>query len=78
MVMKMNKKDFINKLKELTNYSEENCILINEIIESHFIIGRNNKIKIMNDFIEKLKISEEKADELYNICMQIILKNMLK
>lgn len=78
MVMKMNKKDFINKLKELTNYSEENCILINEIIESHFIIGRNNKIKIMNDFIEKLKIPEEKADELYNICMQIILKNILK
>lgn len=78
MVMKMNKNNFINKLMEITNYSEENCILINNIMENHFIIGRNNKIKIMNDFIEKLDISKEEADELYNICMKIIIKGIFK
>lgn len=78
MVMKMNKKDIKNKLIEKTNYNEEQCDIINEIINKHFIIGKNNKEKIKEDFISNLKISEREADNLYNICAEIIMKGMFR
>lgn len=43
----MNKKEVIKKLGEVTNLSEEKCIIINDILEEHFIIGKNNKEKII-------------------------------
>ena len=46
MEMKMNKEEYIKVLMVKTNRSEEECIVLNEIIEKHFIIGKNNKEKI--------------------------------
>lgn len=43
MVIQMNKKGFILKLKEKLNYDEEKCIKINEILEDTFLIGKKNK-----------------------------------
>lgn len=74
MVMKMSSLD---KLKEVTNYSEEECVIIKNILENHRIIGRKNKEKIITDFIQELRIDEKKADELYNICMELKLKEIL-
>ena len=51
MVMKMNKSEFIKRLKKETNYSEDRCVLVNDILENNFIIGRKNKQKIINDLI---------------------------
>lgn len=77
MVMKKkNKKFVIEKLIEMTHMSENECIIINEILENHFIIGRKNKEKMKNDFISKLNVNEKEADEIYNICMEIIMKSM--
>lgn len=78
MVRKMNKTDFIKKLQEKTDYSEQKCILINDILENHFIIGRNNKEKIKKDFVEKLDITEEEADDLYNVCAEILVKGIFR
>lgn len=71
-------KTIINELIEKTNKSENECKIINEILESHFIIGRNNKEKIINDFKEKLNIDYKEADKLYNICSEIIVKGIFK
>ena len=72
MVMKMNKKDFINKLKEQLNYSEEMCIEIDNILESNFIFSNKNKIKVINQLEEKLNIKKDKAEEIYNVSLEII------
>lgn len=65
-----------NKLKEKTNYSDLECNIIDEILNKHFIIGKNNKKKIINDFMEQLNIDENDSDELYNICFEIIVKGI--
>ena len=64
------------KLKELTNRSDEEISIIDEILNNHFVIGRNNKKKIVKDFKEKLKITDEEADNLYNQCSEIIVKGI--
>ena len=54
----MNKKDVILKLKEKLNFDEDTCNKINDVVEEHFIIGKNNKEKMLNGFMEKLNISK--------------------
>ena len=70
--------DMKKLLQEKTNRSETECIVINDILNSHFIIGKNNKDKICQDFKEKLNLTEEQADELYNQCMEIIVKGIFR
>ena len=41
----------LERLKEETDYSEDRCVLVNDILENNFIIGRKNKQKIINDLI---------------------------
>lgn len=71
-------KSIKEKLKELTNRSDEEVTIIDEIINRHFIIGKNNKEKIITDFKEKLSITDKEADELYNQCSEIIVKGIFK
>ena len=71
-------KNIKEKLKELTNRSDEEISIIDEILNNHFIVGKNNKEKIIEDFREQLKISYEEADELYNQCCEIIVKGIFK
>lgn len=66
------------KLKELTNMSDEEINVIDEILNSHFIVGKNNKEKIISDFKEKLNLNDEEADKLYNQCSEIIVKGIFK
>jgi len=77
----MNKSEVIKKIMEVTGLSEEKCLQINEVIENHFIIGKNNKEKIINDLKEKLNITEEMANDIYNKVMSVIasgIKDKLK
>lgn len=79
--MKMNKKEFIEKLSKETSYDERKCNLINSIIEDTFIIGKKSKEKMIVEFKEKLKIKEQEANKVYEIVMQIIaagIKDKLK
>jgi len=80
MVMKMNKSKFIKRLKEETDYSEDRCVLVNDILENNFIIGRKNKQKIINDLILK-NFTEDEAENIYDISINIIMseiKNKIK
>lgn len=77
----MNKKEVIKKLGEVTNLSEEKCVIINDILEEHFIIGKNNKEKIISDISEKLKTTREESENIYESAMSIIgsgIKDKLK
>ena len=78
MGMKMNKEEYIKVLMVKTNRSEEECIVLNEIIEKHFIIGKNNKEKIIEDIIQELHLEYKEADDLYNICIENIIKGIFK
>ena len=73
-----NKEEYIKVLMVKTNRSEGECNILNQIIENHFIVGKNNKEKIINDIIQKLQLEYKEADELYNICMENILKGIFK
>lgn len=70
--------DIKEKLKKLTNRSDEEILIIDEILNNHFIIGKNNKEKIIIDLKEKLKITDDEADNLYNQCSEIIIKGIFK
>lgn len=77
MEMMMSKEKFIMILKEKTGKTEIECDIIKKILEKHGIIGRKNKEKIIADFIKEMSLSKTDADNLYNDCMEIILKNIL-
>ena len=72
----MNKKEFIKKLSEITKYDENKCILINNIIDNHFIIGKNNKEKIIIDLMNNLSLTKEEANKLYNIIIEILFNEV--
>ena len=77
----MKKKEYIEKLVEETGYDEGKCIIINSILEDHFIVGKKNKEKIQNDFKDKLNINDKEAEELYNKAVKILgngLKEKIK
>lgn len=81
MVMKMNKKVFINELSNQTGYDEKRCILINDIIENHFIFRKKNKEKIIKELQIKANLSEDDSENVYDIYIKIIteeIKNKLK
>lgn len=68
----MNKTDFIKVLSEKLGYDEGKCTIINSIVEDHFIVGKNNKEKLLADFIEKLGVNQEEADRIYNVVAETI------
>ena len=81
MVMKMNKEKFILELVNQTKLSKEKCIIINNCLEDNFIIGKNNKEKIVASFEKNLNITKEEANKIYNIANKIIttaLKDKIK
>ena len=75
--MKNNKTALLVELKERLNCSENDCVIINNIVEETSLFGKKNKVRMINGFIEKLNVSEERADEIYNTFMSI-LKGRIK
>lgn len=81
MVNKMNKTQFIKKIKEILNVDENTATIINSILESNNIFGRKNKDKIISEMMDALKIDLEKAESIYEKIMNLItstIKNKIK
>ena len=77
----MNDKEFKKVLKEKLNLDDGKIAIIDNVLNNHFILGKNNKIKIIDDLMSQLNIDEAKANEIYDIVMNCIgtgLKNRLK
>ena len=72
----MNKTEFIKELSKITNLSEDKCKIVNDILENTFIIGKDNKDKILNKIKEKLNLTEEQVNDIYNKGMSIITKEL--
>jgi len=74
--MKNNKKALLVELKERLNVSENDCVIINNIIEETSLFGKKNKAKMINGFMNELGVSEERADEIYNTFMDIFKRRI--
>lgn len=77
----MNKEKFIKKLEKVTGLDNNKCVIINSILEDHFLLGKNNKEKIVSDIIEKLNVTNSEAENIYESIMSIIgseIKEKLK
>lgn len=68
----MNKSEFIERLQQDTGLTHEQCILVNDVLESHFIFRKKNKPKIVADIAEKLSVDEAEADRVYELSMNAI------
>lgn len=77
----MNKESFIKELERVTGLSTEKCIIINSILEDHFIVGKKNKEKMICDIMETLDMNDAEAEKIYESAMSIIgtgIKDKLK
>lgn len=77
----MNKEKFIKELENVTGLDNGKCIIINSILEDHFIVGKKNKEKIVSDVMEKLEMTKEEAEKIYESAMSILssgIKDKLK
>ena len=75
---KMNKTYFINTLCERLPYSKDKCIIINSIVEDTFIIGKKNKDIMIGRFINELNVSEDEANHIYEVVMNVISSSIKK
>ena len=69
--MKNNKHALLVDLKERLNCSEEDCVIINSIVEETSLFGRKNKQRMINEFMNQLDVSFERANEIYDTFMDI-------
>ena len=68
----MNKELFIKELSTRSKYDITKATLVNEVLENHFIVGKRNKEKIINDLILKLNIDSNEANMIYELSMEIL------
>lgn len=81
MVMNLNKSKFILELSKELKYSQDKCIIINDILENNFFISQKNKDKIVEELKNKLDVNNEDAIKIYSTAIKIIndeIKNKLK
>lgn len=77
----MNKEKLIKELENVTGLDNGKCTIINDILENNFIVGKKNKEKIVSDVMEKLEITREEAEKIYESAMSILgsgIKDKLK
>lgn len=76
MVKKMNKEKFLNELSKQLDYSNETCIIINNILEENFFLSKSNKEKIIEKLKTTLEIEEIEASKIYDTSVEIIKKEL--
>lgn len=77
----MNKEKFIEELESVTGLDKDKCVIVNNILESNFILGKKNKEKIVSNLMGQLNLTTSEADILYDSAMSIIgngIKDKLK
>ena len=66
---------------EEIKYTEEQCSLINDILENNFVISKKSKKPILNELMSRLEIDEEEATRIYDASVKVIkeeVKDKLK
>lgn len=72
----MNKTKYIEKLSKELNCDLKYAGKISDILEDNFLLGKKNKEKIINSFINELNINVDEANKIYNISISIIAKEI--
>lgn len=71
----------MKELEKVTGLDTNQCTILNNILENHFLLGKNNKEKIINDVMLQLQMTREEAEEIYEKVMSVIgmgIKDKLK
>lgn len=76
MVKSMNKKGFVERLQQELVFPEEKCREINDILENNFLIGKSNKDRITKELINRLELTKEEAERVYNKSIEIITNEL--
>lgn len=72
IVKRINKKSFISELQDKTNLSYNDCLIVNDILENNFIFNKKKKEKVINELIAQLNISDDRANEIYDVIMEFV------
>ena len=72
----MNKEKFVEELSRKLNCELDYAKKVSDLLEDNFIIGKKNKIKTINNFMENLNVDEEEANRLYDVSHSIIAKEI--
>ena len=70
----MNKMSFTKKISEELNVDLDYAKRIIKSFDEYPMVGRENKNKIIASLIEELNISEDEADNIYNVVSAIAAK----
>lgn len=73
----MNKKEFIAVLAVETSHTPEQCAVVNEIMERHFILSDKNRNTVVDEISASLSLDKSEAETLYDTAKQI-LKHSVK
>lgn len=68
----MNKEKLIEELEKITELDHDKCVIVNDILENHFLIGKKNKEKIISDVEDQLKVTKEESEKIYESAMSIL------
>ena len=77
----MNKTGFRKAIQEKTFLDDSKMDSVMEVLDENFFIGKNSKERIINGFITRALVDEDKAKEIYDVAMSTIainLKNKIK
>lgn len=68
----MNKTEFIKALQQKTNYTEQQCVIVNDVLESHFVFKKKNRPVIVEEIKMKLEIEQSEAEQLTEAALAIL------
>ncbi len=81
MVIYMNNREIMEKVNEELKLDNESLMKFSKIVNEVPIVGKKNKNKMINLFINELNVNESVAEEYYNVFSKIIkgaIKDKLK
>lgn len=68
----MNRKELFEKLKKELKLDDEMVKKIGNIFDNNFIIGKNNKEKIIDELMDKVNIDKKTANKIYNKFVNVV------
>ncbi len=70
--MKMNRSGLVKEIQKKTGYDEVKSNYVVDVLEETFIVGKNNKEKMIADLIEKVHVDEEEANKIYEAYIETV------
>ena len=68
----MNNRAFVEAFSKQSGYNLEESKKISKLCDKFFIVGKNNKEKLIQELINEMQLTEEEANRIYEIRSSII------